>query len=65
VTLPDAVAAEVDRYVDRHPDASVAQVLGRFFLDPEAYADAVAERLGEEPPTGTADGQPTLAEVAQ
>jgi hypothetical protein len=65
VTLPDDVAARVDRYLDRHPDTSVAQVLGRFRLDPEEYADAVGERLGEEPPTGGADGQPTLGEVAQ
>lgn len=65
MTLPDAVEDDLERYLDRHPDASVAQVLGRFVLDPEEYADAVTERLGEEFTAASTDGQPTLGEVAQ
>lgn len=43
MTLPDDVEEDLDRYLDRHPDATVPEVLGKFLLDPEEHADAVAE----------------------
>jgi len=52
VTLPSDVEAGLDRYLNRCPEASVAQVLGRFVLDPDEYAGAVADRLGVPNPTG-------------
>jgi hypothetical protein len=57
VTLPSDVAADLEAYVDRHPEASVAQVLGHFVLDPAEHAAEVADRLGVADPTADADGQ--------
>lgn len=50
------VGQSVRAYIRRNPEASVAQVLGRFVLDPGEYASAVAELL-DRTSASTTDGQ--------
>lgn len=54
----------VDRYLDRHPEASVAQLLGRFLLDPEKHSETIADRLGDETPNSDSAGAGSLKEVS-
>jgi len=54
----DVPDADVRRYIQRHPTASVGRVLGRFMLDPDKYGDVVADLLGtaRHASDGTAGG---------
>jgi len=44
--MTDTLDRRVRDYIEDTPTASVGQVLGRFVLDPDEYADLVADRLG-------------------
>lgn len=62
MTLPSDLEGDLEAYLDRHPEASVAQVLGHFVLDPGEHAAEVADRLGAADATTAAYGsQATLA----
>lgn len=51
----------VVEYVNRHPDATVAQVLGRWRLDPNEHRSEIAALLADAP---TARVSP-VGEIAQ
>jgi hypothetical protein len=44
--MTDTLGRRVRNYIADNPTASVGQVLGRFVLDPDEYADLVADQLG-------------------
>jgi hypothetical protein len=44
--MTDTLGRRVRNYIEDNPTASVGQVLGRFVLDPDEYADLVADQLG-------------------
>jgi hypothetical protein len=39
------LARRVRNYIQAHPTASVPEILGRFLLDPDEYADLVGAQL--------------------
>ncbi|PSP31538.1 hypothetical protein BRC64_09855 [Halobacteriales archaeon QH_10_67_22] len=61
---PEDVAAIVREFAGRHEGATFAQILGHFLLDPDEYAEAVADALNESDSPGVAE-QATLGGVAR
>ena len=43
--MTETLDRRVCDYIQAHPTASVGQVLGRFLLDPDEYADLVGAQL--------------------